>query len=458
MKKFFILVSILATILLLTVCTSQVTPPPPATPTATASPPATSTATATPHPTPTATAPLPTPASTPTPPPAPLPPIVVAEGVARQDVMAQLPVAEVECTRQSLGEAAFGQFSRGDFSEEPSETEEEALSRCLSEQSLSRFFIGLAVDELGRLGDDTLACMGDALSERDLHAVFFGEGDWGETLQAMDGCLNDEERVRAEPGGLFGDVAGEGPTGSPGLVDVGGRQLYLTCEGEGSTTVVMEAGGRGNSGSWYLVQPFVAHFTRVCAYDRAGTGYSESAPALETAQEIADELHSLLASAGVDGPYVLVGHSLGGILVRVFAHRYLNEVAGMVLVDTGHGDPVARFQAELTEEEWLLVRDVILHRDAGFALPGGLDLLGPDLGDLPLVVLTAGRRDASPVPPDIAERLEQVRQDSQQELVGLSSNSTHIVARESGHSIQMEQPDLVIEAIRRVVEEVTGGH
>ena len=91
----------------------------------------------------------------------------------------------------------------------------------------------------------------------------------------------------------------------------------------------------------------------------------------------------------------------------------------MVLVDTGHGDPVARFQAELTEEEWLLVRDVILHRDAGFALPGGLDLLGPDLGDLPLVVLTAGRRDASPVPPDIAERLEQVRQDSQQELVGL---------------------------------------
>ena len=324
MKKFFILVSILATILLLTVCTSQVTPPPPATPTATASPPATSTATATPHPTPTATAPLPTPASTPTPPPAPLPPIVVAEGVARQDVMAQLPVAEVECTRQSLGEAAFGQFSRGDFSEEPSETEEEALSRCLSEQSLSRFFIGLAVDELGRLGDDTLVCMGDALSERDLHAVFFGEGDWGETLQAMDGCLNDEERVRAEPGGLFGDVAGEGPTGSPGLVDVGGRQLYLTCEGEGSTTVVMEAGGRGNSGSWYLVQPFVAHFTRVCAYDRAGTGYSESAPALETAQEIADELHSLLASAGVDGPYVLVGHSLGGILVRVFAHRYLN--------------------------------------------------------------------------------------------------------------------------------------
>ena len=204
------------------------------------------------------------------------------------------------------------------------------------------------------------------------------------------------------------------------------------------------------------MQPFVADFTRVCAYDRAGAGYSESAPVLDTAREIAGELHSLLATAGVDGPYVLVGHSLGGILVRVFADRYLDEVAGMVLVDTGHGDPVARFQAVLTPEEWEQVRDVILHDDDGFTLPGDLDLLGPDLGDIPLVVLTAGRRDASPLPPDVAQRLNQVRQDTQGELLTLSSNSTHIVAEESGHGIQMEQPDLVIKAIRQVVEEVSG--
>ena len=355
--------------------------------------------------------------------------------------------------RQTLGEAAFGQFSRSTFSQNASKAEEEALSRCLSNHSLTRFFIGFAAGGSGGLSDATIACMGNALSEHDMQAVFFGEGNWGEAFEAMTGCLNDNERARAQTNGFFGDVADDGPAGSPGLVDVGGRQLYLTCEGEGSPTVVMEAGGRGNSGSWYLVQPFVADFTRVCSHDRAGNGYSESAPVLDTAQEIADELYNLLTSAGVDGPYVLVGHSLGGILVRVFANRYLNEVAGMVLVDTGHGDPVARFQEVLTPEEWQQVRDLILHADEGFTLPGGLDLLGPDLGDIPLVVLTAGRRGASPLPPDIAERLEQVRLETQEELLTLSTNSTHVIAEESGHSIQKDQPDLVVKAIRQVVEE-----
>ena len=269
----------------------------------------------------------------------------------------------------------------------------------------------------------------------------------------MTGCLSDEEEARVDAAGFFQPSGDAGPTGSPGLVDVGGRQLYLTCQGEGSPTVVMEAGGRGNSGSWQLVQPEVAQFTRVCAYDRAGNGYSESAPVLDTAQTISDELHSLLANARIDGPYVLVGHSLGGILVRVFASRYLDEVVGMVLVDTGHGDPVARFQSVLTPEEWQLASDVILHSDAGFTLPRGLDLLGPELGDIPLVVLSAGRAEVSPLPSEVAEKLNQVRPAMQQELLGLSSNSTHIIAEESGHSIQMEQPDLVIDAIRQVVQE-----
>ena len=153
----------------------------------------------------------------------------------------------------------------------------------------------------------------------------------------------------------------------------------------------------------------------------------------------------------------MVGHSLGSILVRVFASRYLNEVAGMVLVDTGHGDPVARFQEMLTPEEWQQVRDLILHADEGFTLPVGLDLLGPDLGDIPLVVLTAGKRDTSPLPPDIAQRLQQVQHVTQEELLTLSSNSTHVIAEESGHGIQMDQPDLVIEAIRQVVEAAGGG-
>ena len=122
----------------------------------------------------------------------------------------------------------------------------------------------------------------------------------------------------------------------------------------------------------------------------------------------------------------------------------------MVLVDTGHGDPRRRFQEVLTPEEWQRLRGD--RGDEDFTLPEGLDLLGPDLGDTPLVVLSAGAREAVPV--DIAERHNQVLLDMIGELMGLSTNSTHIIAEESGHAIQRDQPDLVIDAIRQVVEAV----
>ena len=142
-------------------------------------------------------------------------------------------------------------------------------------------------------------------------------------------------------------------SGDQGLIDVGdGRQLYLTCEGQGSPTVVMESGGAGHSATWQRIQPEVAEFTQACAYDRAGTGRSSSVPKHGTIRAIAEELHVLLAVTGVQPPYVLVGHSLGGIIVRQFATRYPDDVAGMVLVDTSHGDQRARFQAAVTPEEW----------------------------------------------------------------------------------------------------------
>ena len=137
----------------------------------------------------------------------PLPPIIVAEGTVRKDVQSQLPVAEVECMRQSLGETAFAQFSRSDFSQDASEAEEEALSRCLGNESLSRFFVGFAVSETGGLSDDTIACMSHRLSGHDLHAIFFNETAWGEAFQAMTGCFSADERARAEAGGTF-----QGPT------------------------------------------------------------------------------------------------------------------------------------------------------------------------------------------------------------------------------------------------------
>jgi len=120
------------------------------------------------------------------------------------------------------------------------------------------------------------------------------------------------------------------------MVDVGGHRLHLCCAGEGSRTVVMDSGLPGSSLSWSLVQPEVAKFTRVCSYDRAGLGWSDVGPTPRTSRRIVEELHRLLKKAEIEGPYVLVGHSFGAPNMRLYASKYPDEVAGMVLVDPLH--------------------------------------------------------------------------------------------------------------------------
>lgn len=122
------------------------------------------------------------------------------------------------------------------------------------------------------------------------------------------------------------------------LVDVGGYQLHIYCLGEGSPTVILDALFPGTVSNWVWVQPEVARTTRVCAYDRAGLGWSDSGPEPRDAQQHARELHTLLTNANVSGPYVLVGHSLGGLSVRIFADEYPDEVAGMVLIEGTNPD------------------------------------------------------------------------------------------------------------------------
>ena len=126
------------------------------------------------------------------------------------------------------------------------------------------------------------------------------------------------------------------------LLNVNGHQMHIVCAGEGSPTVILEAGGGHFSSTWAWVQPEVAKSTRVCAYDRAGYGWSEPGPEPRDAQRVADELHTLLGLAGVTPPYVLAGHSVGGIYGRVYNARYPGEVAGLVLVDATHPDNWAR--------------------------------------------------------------------------------------------------------------------
>ena len=128
-----------------------------------------------------------------------------------------------------------------------------------------------------------------------------------------------------------GDAQRYPPLGQ--MVDVGNHRLHLHCVGKGSPTVIFEGGKGGTTLDWTLVQPQLANQTRVCAYDRAGTGWSEPGPLPRTPEQVVTELHTLLQSAGEAGPYLLAAHSLGGRYVRLFAERYPDEVVGMVLVD-----------------------------------------------------------------------------------------------------------------------------
>jgi pimeloyl-ACP methyl ester carboxylesterase len=126
------------------------------------------------------------------------------------------------------------------------------------------------------------------------------------------------------------------------MVDAGTHSLHINCLGEGGPTVILEAANFGMSAHWVRVQQQLAQTTRVCAYDRAGMGWSEAGPEPRDAKQISSELHTLLKGADTEAPYVLVGHSYGGLYARMYAARYPNQVAGVVLVDSSHPEQFTR--------------------------------------------------------------------------------------------------------------------
>ena len=135
------------------------------------------------------------------------------------------------------------------------------------------------------------------------------------------------------------------------MVDVGGYRMHIHCQGDPAAgpTVVLD-GGQGEPGlTWASVQPEVAGFARVCAYDRAGLGWSEASPKARTGSNIVEELHTLLTRAGVEPPYVLVGHSVGGLYARLYDQKYPGEVVGMVQVDAAHEDLNVRPPASMAK-------------------------------------------------------------------------------------------------------------
>lgn len=168
------------------------------------------------------------------------------------------------------------------------------------------------------------------------------------------------------------------------FVSVDGHRMHLHCTGEGSPTVVLEAGAIGFAQTWGWIQPELAKTTRVCSYDRPGMGWSETWEVGHDALTIAHHLHALLNAAGEPGPYVLVGHSLGGSLVRVYAERYPESVLAVGLIDPSHEDQLERFPPEM-EKHFRGFADQILlaSRLAHLGVLRATNLLGRDAEGLP---------------------------------------------------------------------------
>jgi pimeloyl-ACP methyl ester carboxylesterase len=247
---------------------------------------------------------------------------------------------------------------------------------------------------------------------------------------------------------------GAGVTGGGSLVDIGGRSLYLECVGEGSPTVVLEAGfGRG-SGDWAGVLTPLSRTTRTCAYDRAGLGSSVRIRGVHDAADEVADLERLLDRAAILPPYVVVGHSYGGLLTRMFARRQPDRTAGVVLVDSMGRDQTKRELAILPRairRRW--AQPVVDGVDVrtGEALAGGIRTLD----ETPLVVITAGRDIPPPWMPAKVERdLRRLWLVMQSELAALSSDHAHVVALRSDHFVQRVggQPNVVVRAVRAVVE------
>jgi len=247
--------------------------------------------------------------------------------------------------------------------------------------------------------------------------------------------------------------------------DVGGYSLHINCSKfiKKSPTVVLEAGLSQGAETWDKVRAEIAKFARVCTYDRAGSGTSDVSPQpLKTSQQIVNDLHNLLDRAGVTAPFVLVGHSFGGLTVRLFAAKYPSEVTGMVLIDAVHEDEA---------QKWLEMMPIEIRQKLESL--GGTQTMGVEKvslqeitsrmrsanrrSDIPLIVLARGKasynaEDYPPVLRFLAPQGEELRIRMQKDLAAKSTKGKIIFAEKSGHFIQQDEPELVIESIRQVVE------
>ena len=239
------------------------------------------------------------------------------------------------------------------------------------------------------------------------------------------------------------------------LIDVGDHKLAISKLGDGQPTVILEDGGGGSIGSWSVIQPRIGEFTSVVAYSRSGRGASEVAKSPRTLIAVVEELRTLLHRSGTKPPYVLVGRSLGGIYVRAFAMKYPSEVAGLVLIDASHerqGIEFARASG-MTIEDYLKTARSAVRDESMLREMAGLEsvMIAGDLGitaklpDIPLVVITNTRIDG---PASVLKAWRSL----QEEVFSTTTQGMHIVTARSGHDVAGRDPDLVVSAVRTVID------
>ncbi|HZV60274.1 MAG TPA: alpha/beta hydrolase [Candidatus Eremiobacteraceae bacterium] len=280
---------------------------------------------------------------------------------------------------------------------------------------------------------------------------------------------------------------------------VDGYKMHLHCSGEGSPTIILDAGLGDDSLIWAKVQPELAKTTRVCSYDRAGFGWSDPRPGPRDADRIAQELHLLLTEAGISGPIVLMGHSAGGLYIRAYATRYPNNLAGLVFVDGSTPLQEDRFPDEIKQEEknaereftklqWLEIlgetramgqckqfegfddvtgkmiaenqcrasQVTAMSKEHQSLRQSGNETVGTGpFGDVPILIFS---QDPEPQQSESRTRgdveFSKVWNEMQEELKHLSTRSRRIIATGSGHYIQVDRPDLLNAEVTNFIQQI----